>query len=79
MFAKGLQVGDVLTFIYDPSIKVTVAEYNKVIFENKLWHLSPLTREILKRKNMSNKSGAYDRPAYFTYQDKRLVDIENKY
>lgn len=49
----------------------------QVLFEGKLWHLSPLVFEIYKRKGQENSSGSYRGPAYFEFKGVKLVNMKN--
>lgn len=74
-YSRGLKDGDVVTFVGDESIKATVAGPRKVFFENKLWYLSPLARELYTRLDNVYASGAYQGPLYFKHNGKRLTDL----
>lgn len=74
-YSRGLKIGDVITFIGDSSITAVVASDRHVIFENNQWLLSPLVREIYTRLGNVNSSGAYQGPAYFTYNGVKLTEI----
>lgn len=75
-YSRGINDGDVIEFIEDSTIKAVVQGERTVIFENDVWYLSPLVREIYTRNNNVNSSGSYQGPAYFTYKGKKLIDIE---
>lgn len=74
-FKKGLKVGDNINFIDDVSIIAVVANNRQVLFEEKLWHLSPLVKELYERRNEGTPSGAYQGPLYFIYNGKKLTDL----
>lgn len=74
-YSKGLKDGDVITFIDEPTYKAVVQSERTVLFEDEIWYLSPLTRELYTRMNKVNSSGAYQGPLYFEYQGKRLTDL----
>jgi len=74
-YSKGLKNGDVISFIDDPNISAVVRDDREVEFEGKNWKLSPLTRELFKRKDNVNSSGAYQGANYFAYQGAKLVDL----
>ena len=77
-YSRGIKDGDVIQFIDDPNIKAVVQGERTVIFENKTWYLSPLVKELYTRANNVNPSGAYQGPAYFTYNGKKLTDLTTK-
>ncbi len=72
-YSRGIKDGDVIQFIDDSNIKAVVQGERTVIFENEVWYLSPLVRELLTRKGNVNSSGAYQGPAYFTFNGKSLL------
>ena len=72
---KSILPGAELSFSADLNIKVIVANNKQVLFENKMWYLSPLTRELLARRGELSESGAYQGPMYFLYQGVKLTDI----
>ena len=74
-YSRGIKDGDVIEFIDDPSIKAVVQGERTVIFENEIWYLSPLVRELYTRKGTVSSSGSYQGPAYFIYNGKKLTDI----
>jgi len=78
-YSRGIKDGDVIQFIDDSNIKAVVQGERTVIFENEAWYLSPLVRELLTRKGNVNSSGAYQGPAYFTFNGKKLTDITIKW
>ena len=77
-YSRGIKDGDVIQFIDDPNVKAVVQGERTVIFENKTWYLSPLVKELYTRANNVNPSGAYQGPAYFTFNGKKLTDIAIK-
>lgn len=78
-FKRGIKEGEVVTFIDDPSIKAIVANNRQVFFEGELYYLSALTRLIYERMGRCNNSGAYQGPAFFIYNKKKLTDIDTIY
>ncbi|MCK9289410.1 MAG: GIY-YIG nuclease family protein [Bacteroidales bacterium] len=76
-YSRGLKDGDIIQFIDDPSIKAIVQGERTVIFENKTWYLSPLVRELYSRNNAVNPSGAYQGPAYFTFNGIKLTELSD--
>jgi len=77
-YSRGIKDGDVIEFVDDSSIKAVVQGERTVFFENEIWYLSPLARLIHERKGTVNSSGAYQGPLFFTYEGKKLTDIEAK-
>lgn len=74
-YSRGIKDGDIIEFIDDSEIKAIVQGERTVIFENEVWYLSPLVREIFTRRGNVNASGAYQGPAYFTYNGKKLTEL----
>lgn len=68
-------LGEEIEFCKDPSITAKVVSDNEVEFEGKKWRLSPLTREIFKRKGALNKSGKYSGAYFWAYDGIRLSEI----
>lgn len=74
-YKRGIKDGEVICFVGDPSIKAVVVSNRQVLFEGETYYLSPLVREIYRRKGTVSSSGAYQGPAFFTYFGKKLIDI----
>ncbi len=74
----GISKGECIHFIEDDSVVATVSGDNSVEFENRIWTLSGLTRELKKRNNTANRSGSYQGGNYFTYNGKKLTDIRKE-
>lgn len=68
-------VGKEINYFDDDNIKAEVVGDKLVQFENKKYHLSPLTREIETRKNRRTKSGAYWGIDKWKYQGKTLEQL----
>ncbi len=73
-FANLDLIGKEIVYWDDASIIAEVVSSREVKFEDKIWKLSPLTREIETRKNRRNKSGAYWGAPMWKYQGKTLED-----
>lgn len=65
-------IGEIIHYFDDDSIQAEVISDKEVKFENKVWRLSPLTREIETRKKRCNRSGAYWGIDKWTYKGKTL-------
>lgn len=74
-YSRGLKDGDVIKFIGDESITTIVAGDRHVLFENEQWLLSPLVRELYTRQDNVYSSGAYQGPAYFTFNGTKLTEL----
>ena len=74
-YSRGIKDGDIIQFIDNPEIKAIVQGEKTVLFENEIWYLSPLTRELYTRMGNVNSSGAYQGPAFFMFNGKKLTDI----
>ena len=68
-------IGETINFYPNPSITAKVVSDKEVEFEGKRWRLSPLTRELLKRMGMGNKSGAYQGSQYWAFEGMKLSSI----
>ena len=75
-YSRGLKDGDVVRFIGDNTTTAIVASERQVLFENELWTLSGLARELFTRLGTVNSSGAYQGPAYFTFNGIKLTDLQ---
>lgn len=75
---RGIKKGEEITFIDDPKIIAIVENDREVMFEGKLWYLSPLVRELYTRMGNVNTSGSYQGPLYFSYKGIKLTEIETK-
>ena len=74
-FEKLNLVGKEIYYFEDPSIVAKVIDDKHVEFEGKKLRLSPLTREIRKRKGNCNESGAYQGSRFWKYGDDLLIDL----
>lgn len=74
-YSRGLIDGDKISFIGDENITAIVTDDRHVLFENEKWFLSPLVRELYTRQGNVYASGAYQGPAYFTYNGKKLSEL----
>lgn len=77
-YSRGLKQGDVINFIDDENITAIVSNDRQVLFESEEWFLSPLVRELYTRQGNVYASGAYQGPAYFTYNGIKLTDLDIK-
>ncbi len=78
-YSRGLKDGDLITFIGDESITAVVLNERQVLFESKEWFLSPLVRELYTRQGDVYASGAYQGPAYFTFNGVKLSELNLTY
>lgn len=76
-YRKGLENGDVITFVQDKAISATVVGEREVEYEGEIYKLSPLTRNIFQQKGKCNASGAYQGAVYWQYQGERLTALPN--
>jgi len=65
-------IGKTIVYFDDDNITAEVIDDKKIKFEDKIWKLSPLTREIETRKNRRNRSGAYWGVEKWKYKEKTL-------
>ena len=75
-FTRGIERGSKIVFIDEPTYTAIVENGSEVLFEGRLWHLSPLARELFTWLGKVNASGAYQGPLYFSYNGKKLTDFE---
>lgn len=75
-YSRGLKDGDIIEFVDNREIKAVVQGERTVIFENEIWHLSPLARELFTRNGNANSSGAYQGPLYFTFNGVKLTELK---
>lgn len=68
----GLKVGDVLKFVKDPSIVVTVASAKKVDYNGEIVSLSPLTTQLLGRTTLVQPT------PYWEFNGENLLDIYDR-
>lgn len=71
-FVMGLSVGDVLSFVSDPSVTVTVASAKKVYFHDELRSLTSVTTELL-----GSKWNVQPTP-YWEFKGENLRDLYDK-
>lgn len=69
---------ETLVYYDDENIIAKVVGDKEVEFEDKVWRLSPLTREMETRKNRRNPSGAYWGINMWKYQGRTLEDWMNE-
>lgn len=68
-------VGESIEYFDDANIVADVIGDKEVKFENKVWRVSPLTREIETRKNRRNRSGSYWGVDRWKYNGKTLEEM----
>ncbi len=68
-------IGKTICFHRDPTIKAVVVSDNEVRFEGKIWRMSPLTAEIMRRRGEINPSGTYQGAQYWEYDGILLRDL----
>lgn len=71
-------IGKPIVYFDDASIVAEVIGNKEVKFEDKVWRLSPLTREIETRKNRRNRSGAYWGVNMWKYEGRTLEEWMNE-
>lgn len=71
-------IGKTIVFFDDANIMAEVIGNKDVKFEDKVWKLSPLTREIETRKNRRNRSGAYWGVNMWKYEGRTLEEWMNE-
>ena len=77
-YKKGINEGDLISFIRDKNITAKVINEREVEYDNRIFKLSPLTRKIYEEKNKRNKSGAYQGASHWQYKGKKLKDLPDK-
>jgi uncharacterized protein with ParB-like and HNH nuclease domain len=71
-------IGKTIVYFDDSTIVADVIGNKEVKFEDKIWKLSPLTREIETRKNRRNRSGAYWGINMWMYDGRTLEEWMNE-
>ncbi len=71
-------IGKTIVYYDDANILAEVIGNKEVKFEDKVWRLSPLTREIETRKNRRNRSGAYWGVNMWKYEGRTLEEWMNE-
>ncbi len=71
-------IGKTIVYFDDTTILAEVVGNKEVKFEDKIWRLSPLTREIETRKNRRNRSGAYWGVNMWKYEGRTLEEWMNE-
>ena len=71
-------IGKTIVYFDDATIVAEVIGNKEVKFEDKVWRLSPLTREIETRKNRRNRSGAYWGVNMWKYEGRTLEEWMNE-
>lgn len=71
-------VGEVVNYIDDRSIVARVVNDHEVEFEGKKWRLSPLTREIKKRKGCCSESESYNGNKHWEFKGQIIFDMYSK-
>jgi hypothetical protein len=74
---KGILPGTKIQFKGDRTIEAEVYNVSKVKFENQIYSLSALAKELYIRLNKVRDSGAYAGPRHFLLNGVRLSDLEN--
>jgi hypothetical protein len=74
---KGILPGTKIQFKGDRTIEAEVYNVSKVKFENQIYSLSALAKELYIRLNKVRDSGAYSGPRHFLLNGVRLSDLEN--
>ena len=72
----GIPIGELITFI-PTGIQVKVASDNTVEYQGRLYKLSRFAHDFMP-PDMSNTSGAYQGPKYFSYKGKILEDLRKE-
>lgn len=70
-------IGREIKFTEDDSIRAKVVSDREVEFEGKKWKLSPLTRELFKRKGNVRASGSFRGPLYWEYNGILLTELNS--
>jgi uncharacterized protein with ParB-like and HNH nuclease domain len=71
-------IGKTIVYFDDANIVAEVIGNKEIKFENKVWRLSPLTREIETRKNRRNHSGSYWGVKMWKYEGRTLEEWMNE-
>lgn len=77
-FEKLDLIGKTIVYFDDANIVAEVVGNKAVKYEDKIWRLSPLTREIETKKNRRNPSGSYWGINKWIYEGKTLEELMNE-
>ena len=72
---KGIPEGSIITFVKDKNITAKVVNEREVEYKGTIWKLSPLALKLYEERGEANNSKAYQGPACFEYNGKKLKDI----
>ena len=78
-FEKLGLINETVRFIKDSTITAVVKDDKQVEYNGKLYKLSPLTLELMEQRGESIPSKAYDGPAWWTYEGKKLSHWMEQY
>ena len=76
-YRKGLKNGDEIVFVSDKEIIAKIIGEREVEYGGQTWRLSPLAYKLYEQRGELNTSGAYQGANYFTYQGRRLKDLQD--
>lgn len=68
-YDMGMKEGSVLTFVKDPTVKVTIVGEKKVMYQDETYSLTAITKKLL------NISHAIQPTGYWNYEERSLRDI----
>jgi hypothetical protein len=71
-------IGKTIIYFDDVNIVAEVVGNKEVKFEDRVWKISPLTREIETRKNRRNRSGVYWGVNMWKYEGRTLEELMNE-
>jgi Protein of unknown function DUF262/Protein of unknown function (DUF1524) len=69
-------IGETINYVKDPQVTAVVVSNSKVIFEQKEWSLTSLTRELRRRAGEENSSSAYQGAYYWAWDETKLVNLD---
>ena len=70
-FEMGMKKGDILVFVKEPSIEISVVDEKKVMYQDEIYSLTGITKKLL---NITH-THAVQPTGYWTYAGKNLRDI----
>jgi hypothetical protein len=71
-YEMGLHKGDILTYDKDPKVKVTIFSEKKVMFENDIYSLTAVTKQLL------NVATAVQPTPHWNFEGRSLTDLYNE-
>ncbi len=69
-------IGERIEFASNPNITAEVVSASKVLFEDRVWSLGPLTKELKQREGSISPTSSFHGASNWTWENTRIVDLE---